>query len=107
MKKLYYDCPLQAAYMAKEFGVSFTSERGYIVAPDSHHIFEPQEGDKDENGFEYALSQMTSGFCNGTWGREVIASNQRYFEYLRPFIGKRDIASRGGKPFFMPLVADE
>lgn len=68
MKRLYYDCPAQALYMMKEFGIklqiqnqgvigryfseisleevriNFLTEKMF-VAPESEHIFEPKEGD--------------------------------------------------------------
>lgn len=69
MKKLYYNCVIEAAYMAKNFGVKFQSLQGNLnkcfdfdiddcekilnycgdphlsVHPDSLHIFEPKLGD--------------------------------------------------------------
>ena len=63
MAKLYYDDPLAAAYMAREFGVEFEGdnyqsltescymanskpkEMPFIVRPNSLHVFEPMEGD--------------------------------------------------------------
>ena len=114
MRKLYYDDPLISAYMAKEFGVSFASERGrnlyyeggcrfstedcregyyggceYIVAPDSLPIFEPQEND------------LIRAYIKG--------ASYAYVTVVLEPIGFDDIAiiQRNGKPFFMPLVADE
>ncbi len=40
MQKMYYDCPLRAAYMAKEFGVDF------LCPPDS-----PSQQDVEAKGF--------------------------------------------------------
>jgi len=68
MSKLYYDCPIKAAYMAKEFGAKTVCPDGldepdtmtalindmadpeiapdkYYIHPDSLYIFEPKVGD--------------------------------------------------------------
>lgn len=68
MKKLYYTCPIEAAYMAKNFRVKIIDLEGfqtelwdilsdsmgqtselkdefYYIHPDSFSIFEPQGGD--------------------------------------------------------------
>lgn len=59
--KYFYTDPLEAAYMAKHFGVKFhdydwsfdlieclegiTHDRNYVIHPDIYHILEPQVGD--------------------------------------------------------------
>lgn len=67
--KYYYDCPIEAAYMAKNFGMQFRSTRNqvlyfdggsdfrsekdcgiyggeyYFLAPESLALLEPREGD--------------------------------------------------------------
>jgi len=61
MNKLYYDNPIKAAYMAREFSVRFVDTNGIevfltpfidiedirpkFIHPDSLDIFEPKEGD--------------------------------------------------------------
>lgn len=63
MTRLYYDCPILALYMMKEFDVRIQndmvlkeqiiklvngqrlSKTNYPVRPESEHIFEPKEGD--------------------------------------------------------------
>jgi hypothetical protein len=81
MTKLYYDCPIEAAYMAKYHGVKFDAEipisfdEGYInyvqnntyttlsyyqehvqdelyIAPESMEIFEPKVGDFIYKGWD-------------------------------------------------------
>lgn len=110
-KKLYYDCPIKALYMMKEFEVKydFENEEGLIriiktpeirrdncmrkiyVAPESEHIFEPKKHDL---------------------GVHSNCSDSLYFDGLHWFIGNKafknaDIIIRGQKQFFMPEVEND
>jgi len=150
MRKLYYDCPLQAAYMAKEFGVilafkttiyaspfgigaekELAAYRNYeqfnpwriikwkkpkdiinaprdyggagrdgkfYVYPDSLPIFEPRKGDFVRDG-ELGGVLQESGEILCTDGAATMSCEMcDEINY---------ILQRNGKPFFMPLVADE
>lgn len=71
--KYFYTCPIKAPYMVKEFGVKILGleqdpdilcefirrdfngpnkffREGFVVAPESEHIFQPKEGDLDIEG---------------------------------------------------------
>ena len=119
-KKYYYDCPIKALYMMKEFGVEFYT-KGFLdvesdflekelgfhleirtlydklcqvnskiyVAPESEHIFEPKERDKDENGLFFDGRHWTNGFSY------AISFEQSKTSF------------RFGKQFFMPEVENE
>lgn len=109
MTKLYYKDPVDAAYMAREFGVklnnrgrgaypiiSLNVESGntgagtkekYYIHPDSYGIFEPQSGDV----WQYIL---LSGYC--------ILTGDESIKWARYIGGK--IIQRNGKPFFVPEV---
>jgi len=105
MIELYYDCPLQAAIMAKEFGVEYEwsgklepqeSAFGliivparYYIHPDSLPIFEPKYGDK---GIAQEGKGATCGFFN-KW--EVLVAPEE------SVIDKVHIIYRN-KPFFTP-----
>lgn len=76
-KRLFYTCAIKAAFMAKYFEVRFLSEKGQVlefrgtsdfwaqkdqgiymgerfyVHPDSMQVFEPVDGDRDEDGRTY------------------------------------------------------
>ena len=125
-KKYYYDCPIQALYMNKEFGVQFYisykndfSDKKlsfYVdikniynvliqllgicniykiyVAPESEHIFEPEEGDL---GIERNLHTLEPCFFGGTYW----FYDNDYLE-IKPHPQKVDIIYRNGKNFFMP-----
>ena len=116
MTKLYYDDPLQAAYMAREFGVKLEDENenriewvdghGFVlfdsedvvdfvgmgietfyIHPDSYRIFEPQEGDRNIKGFVFEKGQwVIDGMIPAAMFSEV----------------PREINHRDNKPFFWP-----
>ena len=122
MKK-YYDDPLIAAYMAREFGVLVSPKmntgeinwsckypsRGvythewealppdwdrYYIHPDSWHIFEPQVGD--------FITQDGDDFCHkivsfGANKQPVCSHTSVLYD---PYWS--DITQRNGKHFFMP-----
>lgn len=121
MKKYYYDCPIQALYMQKEFGVEFVmkdfdgdySDFNYwvtyaddikelrevfesfcseiLVTDESNHIFEPKEND-------LVFSQEYSQFqkIQPNTHRDIIK-----------FLRITDIVMRNEKHFFMPKVIEE
>ena len=112
-KKLYYTCPIEAAYMAKNFGVKFDFEESWqgvsspkllseliknkgahykpAVSLESHSIFEPQDGDLSEfahrKTYPYAIVKMNS--------RHNIEKAQNEV---------KNIIQRNGKSFIMPEV---
>ncbi len=107
MKKLYYDCPIEAAYMAKNFGVRFNIiaksdkdnffmwevrpeyNEGQIlhVHPESLSIFEPQLKDMLRN-------KKTGGITLGVY--------QGLLDHNPKAIENDDIIYRNNKPFIMP-----
>lgn len=116
MTKLYYDDPLIAAYMTREFGVyvNCTSPDGYfiqercknvpweryvtkgplitsfIIHPDSLDIFEPKAGDIVKNDQFIGYISVENKWCaNGC----LINLNLSAI---------KEIIQRDGKQFFMP-----
>ena len=120
MTKLYYDDPLIAAYMGREFGVEFENEdetatfvmeggaeyatlsqiqqcvlhHKYYIHPDSYHIFEPRGDD--------------IGIADG-----ILC---HYYKSYKEWIGTDDLETafctaeiimRDGKHFMMPSVFAE
>jgi hypothetical protein len=102
-QKLYYSCPLEAAYMAKNFGVKFNGadyetlcllasdnyklDADFFVLPDSLSIFEPQVGDTVFNGeIHYDIEQLQTA---------------QYYQHHIKHSGF-EIRSRNGRPFIMP-----
>ena len=123
-KKYYYDCPIQALYMMKEFGVKFfiKDDNGddydftewhlnsqnvlelfteleafpcrIYVKSESEHIFEPKEGDL---GIERNLHSMEPCYFSGTyWFYENDVLN------TSPHQQRVNIIYRNGKHFFNP-----
>lgn len=121
--KLYYTDPLQAAWMAREFGVKFENEddaamfvieggdeyatlsqmqqtitsKKYYIHPDSYHIFEPQEGDVVEYNIicdKYPLEKRAS-HCLVT---------KTMMQTLGAIWVLEEIIQRNNTAFFMPLV---
>ena len=120
MGKLYYTDPLQAAYMAKEFGVDFIIKwwgeeiiakhsdaikqpkqfvanmimkhkaGKFCIHPDSYHIFEPQVGDL-----------VLFGKYNNHYGifKPVAPEYADNFKLI-------PIIQRNNKPFFNPEKED-
>lgn len=98
--KLYYTDPLEAVYMASEFGVKFTNrialyyeykdqvfvdqwrnQGPYYIHPDSYHIFEPRA----EDFVSYDDGIYAEFYSKKQWdlyGHKII--------------------QRNSKPFFMP-----
>lgn len=58
----------------------------YEIHPNSHHIFEPQDGDKNIDG--YVFDAVNQRWDSGTWSR--------------PAPSELPINERDGKAFFMP-----
>lgn len=114
IRKLYYDDPLAAAWMAREFGIKFytivegesfdidfstwifmiDSETVLYIHSDSLHIFEPGVGDYYINiGVRKNAGKLSSS------KKEAVLSSFKYH-------GKWpiEIIQRDGKHFFMPLI---
>jgi len=119
MARMYFDCPIKALYMMKEFGVELVTEQGnkywkkdilvdvdnyaygdfkkgekYYVDPESEAIFNPKEGD---NGFDKTFGFFVCNIhklWNSTSGIGLI--NQEF--------NNMEIIKRDGKHFFTPLT---
>lgn len=110
MTKLYYDCPIKAAYMAKYFEVHYTEplaygynngqytvarslrpdmspDTKYYIHPDSLPIFELKMGDTVHT------PKSSIGF------KQVVTVELKY--YLNEN-GEYQIIQRNNHPFFMP-----
>lgn len=126
MKRYYYTCPLQAAYMAKEFGMIFFTpedeeyneeiyadgnvecafefdgvERLYIH-PDSVHMLEPKTGDVITSlvtEYGYVVPSRIAEIQNGN-----LYSKSCDGRKWIPYGGKSRIIQRNAKPFFWPEV---
>lgn len=123
----HYTDPLQAAFMARDYGVKFTSQmlfqrirRGeilsvsdgekYIVAPESEHIFQPQVGDvvtfKTDDGclcvdaVEQVYFQGDESYPYVGNGDTVIQLCASHPDWIHAADTK--IIQRNGKAFFMP-----
>lgn len=111
--KLYYDDPLHAAIMARDFGVTyarpddcrmtmqwadyhsdaknvsdFEEHDKLYIHPDSYSIFEPQEGDM-------VYTKNDSGSESVCW---VYGDTEKL---------QREIIQRNGKAFFMPKEQED
>ena len=113
----YYDCPLEAAYMAKCFGVTYYTQPDasdaddpytfenefkrfgidfnrqkikYYIHPDSLSTFEPQDGDMDNKGFFYD---------DVIWKRALRIEGGDLMRVNRSI---QQIIQRNGKQFFWP-----
>ena len=122
MKK-YYDDPLIAAYMCREFGVKVcllntespdplfslsdlayaikvqsmgvVIKENYYIHPDSLHIFEPQVGD--------LITQDGDSFCHKVVS---VGDNEQPVCFYTGVLYEpywSDIIQRNGKHFFMPM----
>lgn len=109
MKKYYYDCPLKALYMNKEFGVKLCEAHGANHADkyyqlDTQTICELITGSfEDFRGIEqiYVSEESNHIFEPKDWDDEsseyAILKNGQISE----------IIMRDGKHFFMPKVIEE
>ena len=119
-RKLYYNCPIEAAYMAKNFGARFKDEEFLYYAhsligdyfdfnyfnqnhpyknyihPNSLSIFEPQVGDTLK-GSPFGVVSV-----NGT--RQMSAEAQLA---INEAVGNTIIIQRNNKPFIMPQEEKE
>jgi len=112
---MYYDDPLAAAYMAREFGVEYytypdgsdkddpincdefkdhgvclSDNSTFYIHPDSLHIFNPRRGDL----VYYHPIDLHELWCWSEWEPSDIHKS---------FSDIGDIIQRNDKPFFMPL----
>lgn len=98
---LYYDCPIKAAYMVKEFGVILSDYKDIVrymdtvdedyrftIAPCCYDIFKQKVGD-------------TIGVDGGKLRTSLIT------EEVIPGLPKAKIIYRDGKQFFTPKTLDE
>lgn len=131
MTRYYYSCPLQAAYMAKEFGMrilathhgeqidthgnciaycehEFGWESPFYIRPDSQHLLHPKRGDlvlatyTKESSFVYRHVTMV---CDRYYLVGGFPDQYGYPDYINN--GDRKILKviqRNGKPFFWPEV---
>jgi len=125
-KRLYFTCPIKSLYMMKEFGVIICKKNQDVynwnladllcvnfgriyVAPESEHIFEPQEGDigllteKWSRGEEYYIVERKH------WGNMNFKHNYKWFKGKEEVCTtkKVEITMRDNKQFFMPEVENE
>lgn len=127
MSKLYYNDPLVAAYMAREFGVKsrihaygdesclefkYSNDWSDIVElwiceeqadergihPDSCHIFEPIDGD------EWRVGDWIYLYCDGdnncNYNPDTCMNKEEFEESDKP----KELIVRDGKQFFTPEV---
>lgn len=66
-----------------------------FIEPESEHIFEPQDGDKDEEGYVYN-SKMEG------WEKRIVYSVERDFK-RKEF---SETTTRNGKHFFTPKTEE-
>lgn len=126
MTRYYYDCPIEAAYMAKNFGFDFVTEgygsklnfQGssdfriedihngiyagdkYYVAHESVALLGAKSGDLAET-----ICQPYGSNCFDMWSEETT----RIFGYYEEEVGEklRRIIQRDGKPFIWPKKEGE
>lgn len=112
MARLYYTCPIEAAYMAKNFGVkimvndtegtemlcviSSLSRDKYYIHPDSLSVFEPQEGDLVYCMGSYQIMPADIDDFGVKYDRRIIIQN------VTSPIATGKIIQRNNKPFIMP-----
>lgn len=130
MTKLYYDCAIQAAYMAKEFGVRLCNKHGETINlvlvhmddnerinihPDSLHIFKPQVGDLIElDGWaHYAVSLEAYAGMGKLYGKRAhFIELECIADFTSPeetdwWFEEGKILSRNNKSFIWPLSEGE
>lgn len=114
--KLYYDDPLAAAYMAREFRVQYESKNGhkllyatadifmfeeceeviqfmgdkYYIHPDSLAVFEPREGDLIKNIKDLEID-----------------GNYEFYDNNKVICTDRIIIQRDNKPVFWPKGGED
>ncbi len=116
MTKYYYDDPLAAAYMAREFSVVYhyshrtynwsdinwllliENQEEFIIHPDSLHIFDPKEGDLVNFITKIGYVDHCGQIAQNEWN-EVVCYNIKTDDYK--------IIQRDGKSFFWPKIEEE
>ena len=125
-KKLYYDDPLQAAYMAKEFGVilhlsncsDLSPTCGYWFDlgnnPDhiANDVYELYQGNEVKRAHIHPDSYHIFNAKDGDKNIEGYTFSGRLGMWCingesKAFIGHKDIDKRNNKPFFTPLIEDK
>ena len=119
MKKMYYKCPIEAAYMARNFGVNFLFDpepkdnavflywnrnalvntlqiNRFYIHPDSLSIFEPQVNDMNNEGYFFTGN---SEYCDGVWYK-------KQYNESTMFSSSKNIIQRNNKPFIVPEVEE-
>lgn len=123
MSRLYFDCPIQALYMMREFGVEFdyaksnygwdnfppidhdqlaiwigeSAELKIYVAKESEHVFIPQLGDWGQ------MKELPSRFVKLSTINEW---KEPYGGGYRSGVDGSKIIMRNNKPFFTALVEE-
>ena len=116
---MYYDDPLAAAIMMRDFGVTynevaqfdnliaaFSDDGSYFgpnklyIHPDSYDIFKPIDGDRDEDGYTY--DSKIEAWVSLPWDDKDYGE---CFKMKSPEESK--IAKRNNKPFFHPKSNDD
>lgn len=132
--KAYYRCPLQAAYMNKEFGVEFKDANPktgteawlgkflyrevetYYIHPDSMSVFEPQVGDmitqKDDDGIQELSGWVGDKDDEGLviysflQNGKPVAKGRSIMDHIM-FEDVEMIIQRDNKPFFWPQFEEQ
>ena len=122
MKRYFYTDTLKAAIMAQEFGVQFETEHGermeyhssvmgwnsqsapvgeqfsrFYVCDDSFSVFDPKDGDKDEDGYVYEERKLAWFRKDGLYDGEPVYS----------YRAESLTARRDNKHFFWPENKEE
>lgn len=116
MTKYYYDCPLQALYMNKEFGVNVYLEfqiimeanlsTGETIRPTNQYNYEPLLDFINNGwGFEEVCKIVNEG------AKIIVSKESNHIFEPKDWDLKNDqtgeIIMRDGKHFFMPKVIEE
>lgn len=132
MKKMYYDCPIIAPYMAKYFGMKFADRAGYSVSanpamwymaerhytaeslyihPDSLPILDVQVGDMVTNTHKGNQGRECSGLVSsmqndGKSACITTAERHNGKRYFSESVSQLLIIQRNNMPFHMPKVEE-
>lgn len=105
MSRLYFDCPIQAAYMAKEFGVKLhldlPKKGGKSIGSIEHKIEIPNLG---TNKFKKVVSLKTDGSDEGDVGW-VDTGEQEYLSYTSG--NDRIYVAKESEYIFQPKKGDK
>ena len=88
---MYYKSSIEALLMQFYHGVEL--HRGNVVTSSSEHIFEPQEGDKNIDGYVFDSKGQA-------WVKEWVQDYEPILLYKLPH--DLPISERNGKAFIMP-----